>query len=365
MPISRIEASALTGSFLAVTWAGGGNVNPFVHLAQELRSRGHRVGALGSAPLSDRLAGAGLEVIGTASGWLPDADETGAAIEAFDPDVVIVDYMLPGCLCAAERAAVPTVALVHTLYTALLADGVPSPMNMVASVDATNQERGRLGLGPIGSHAELLARADLVMVTAPRELDDPGPVPTNLVYVGALFEGPGPDADWRPPSGAGPLVAVSVGTAGEPATETDLLRRVIDALGRLPVRGLVTVPDYIDTGALPSRANVNLSGYVRHSAVLPYADLLVTHAGLGSVLAALAYGVPMVCLPLGREQPANARAVTRLGAGRTLPPEAPVADIAAAIAAQLQEPRPVRIEPTPRVAVDRVERLLGRSERGS
>jgi UDP:flavonoid glycosyltransferase YjiC (YdhE family) len=48
----------------------------------------------------------------------------------------------------------------------------------------------------------------------------------------------------------------------------------------------------------------------------------VTHAGLGTVLASLAHGVPLVCIPLGREQPDNAAAVMRLGAGRVVPPAA-------------------------------------------
>lgn len=350
----------MSGGCLAITWAGGGNVNPFLCLAQGLRARGHRLGALASGSLSGRLTAAEIEVVAVAAGWLPDADETGRAIEAFSPDVVIVDYMLTGALCGAERAGVPVVALVHTLYTALLVDGVPFPMAMAGPVEATNEQRHRLGLGPVGSHAELLDRAALVMVSAPRELDDPGPVPANLVYVGALFEGPGPDAGWTPPAGREPLVAVSMGTAGDGAAETDLLARVMDALGRLSVRAVVTAPEYIDAAALACPGKVAVSGYVRHSALLPHADLLVTHAGLGSVVAALAYGVPMVCMPLGRDQPANARAVGRLGAGRTLSSDAPAADIAAAIDVRLREPRPERIEPSPVTAVERVESLISR-----
>ena len=107
-----------------------------------------------------------------------------------------------------------------------------------------------------------------------------------------------------------------------------MLRRVVAALADLPVRGLVTLPDYVGRatlGAVPG--NVTLSGYVRHAAVLPHADLLVTHAGLGSVVAALAHGVPMVALPLDREQPDNADALVRAGAGVALAPDSPAGEI--------------------------------------
>ena len=61
--------------------------------------------------------------------------------------------------------------------------------------------------------------------------------------------------------------------------------------------------------------NATRTGYVRHGAVLPHADLVIDHAGLGTVLAALAHGLPQLCVPLGRDQPANAAAVSRTGAG--------------------------------------------------
>jgi UDP:flavonoid glycosyltransferase YjiC (YdhE family) len=86
--------------------------------------------------------------------------------------------------------------------------------------------------------------------------------------------------------------------------------------------------------------------------VLPHADLLVTHAGLGSVVAALAHGVPMVALPLDREQPENARALVRMGAGVALAPDTPADEIRAAAAEQLRRstsPR-VTVDPGPAVA---------------
>ena len=59
--------------------------------------------------------------------------------------------------------------------------------------------------------------------------------------------------------------------------------------------------------------------FVPHGEVLPHASLVVTHAGMGTVMSALSHGVPLLCLPLGRDQFFNAAMVERLGAGRALP----------------------------------------------
>jgi UDP:flavonoid glycosyltransferase YjiC (YdhE family) len=345
----------VAGSYLFAMWAGGGNVNPFLGLAGHLLDRGHRVGALATATLHDRLAEAGIDIVGAPDGWLAGADDLLTAARDYSPDVLVVDYMLTAALCGAERSGRPTVALVHTLYRELLLDGSPNPIGMAGSVAEVNEVRVAIGLAPIASHAELLDAADLVLVTAPRALDAPGEVPPNVVYAGALFEGPGTDDGWQPPRGE-PLVLVSMGTAGDP-TESDLMQRILDALSPLPVQGFVTVPDYIERSHLEPPANVTLTDYVRHAAVMPHADLLVTHAGLGSVVVALAYGVPMVCIPLGREQPDNARAVVRVGAGCALNPNAKAEEIRTAISEQLRRPNRVRMEPDARPAVARLEAL--------
>ena len=68
-----------------------------------------------------------------------------------------------------------------------------------------------------------------------------------------------------------------------------------------------------------------------HGEVLPHASLVVTHAGLGTVMSALSHGVPLLCLPLGRDQFFNAAMVERLGAGRVLPAMPTGATLAAAV----------------------------------
>jgi UDP:flavonoid glycosyltransferase YjiC (YdhE family) len=49
--------------------------------------------------------------------------------------------------------------------------------------------------------------------------------------------------------------------------------------------------------------------------VLPHAALVMTHAGWQTINAALSDGVPLVCVPDGRDQPDNAARVLACGAG--------------------------------------------------
>jgi calicheamicin 3'-O-methyl-rhamnosyltransferase len=48
---------------------------------------------------------------------------------------------------------------------------------------------------------------------------------------------------------------------------------------------------------------------------------VASHAGSGTVLGALALGIPQLCLPQAADQFLNAAAVARAGAGLVIPPE--------------------------------------------
>ncbi len=310
---------------LFVLWDGGGNVNPVLALAPRLTARGIEVAAYGPPSLTGRFGAAGLAYVARDA---PDAWDLGAmardvrdVCERLDVALAVVDYMLPGALVGAELAGRRRVALVHTLYGALLAEGAPNPMGMAASVEAVNGQRAEHGLAPVKRLGDLLDACETVLVTCPAVLDArEDEWAPNVRHVGPILEDAGPDAGWQPPEGDGPLVVASMGTT--PMGEGPVLARLLDALADEPVRVLVMLGDHLDRGRLRLPGNATESGYVRHAAVLPHAALSVNHAGLGTVLAALAHGVPQVCVPLGREQPANARAVVRVGAGRVVASDA-------------------------------------------
>lgn len=64
--------------------------------------------------------------------------------------------------------------------------------------------------------------------------------------------------------------------------------------------------------------NVRLEPMVPQIKLLPKSDLLITHGGLGSIKEALHFGVPMLVLPLGYDQPQNAARVMHFGLGSAL-----------------------------------------------
>lgn len=67
-----------------------------------------------------------------------------------------------------------------------------------------------------------------------------------------------------------------------------------------------------------------------HSEVLREAALVVTHGGHGTTIKTLAAGVPLLCLPQGRDQYDVAARVVHAGAGLRLDQSAPREAIAAA-----------------------------------
>jgi UDP:flavonoid glycosyltransferase YjiC (YdhE family) len=71
---------------------------------------------------------------------------------------------------------------------------------------------------------------------------------------------------------------------------------------------------------------------------MPHAAAVVSHCGHGTVMKALAAGVPLVCLPMGRDQFEVAARVVALGAGVRLRPGASSAAIARAVRTVLEDP---------------------------
>src|SRR6185437_15787650 len=79
--------------------------------------------------------------------------------------------------------------------------------------------------------------------------------------------------------------------------------------------------------------------YIPQSLLLPYCDLVVCHGGWNTVLAALSVGLPLVLLPLGADQPHNARRCAALRVGCVVGEEERTPEaIRAAVRAVLADP---------------------------
>jgi MGT family glycosyltransferase len=245
------------------------------------------------------------------------ADELVAQLAREPADAVVTDYMLAGVLARSGEFGAPAVVLAPGLYQSVL----PLRDAMLAFGE---QLRAQAGLPPLDRAAMLWEGKDLVLVTTLRELDGVQADPAaNIRYVGPVLDrsaAPG----WRSPWAAGdtrPLIVASFSTMPGQTTPA-LLQHVLDALESLPVRVLLTTGP-VAPDALRAPANAAVVAFAPHPAVLPQASLLISHGGHGGVAAALAHGVPLLCIPgPGADQPVIAARVEALGAGKMISADA-------------------------------------------
>ena len=115
-----------------------------------------------------------------------------------------------------------------------------------------------------------------------------------------------------------PFVYATLGTIY--GTTRKLLRAFIQALeiGKLP--GLVTVGRNNDPSAYPHSVEVEVEQFVDQRTVLPRSSAVLCHGGFGTLMGALAEGVPSVVVPLGADQINNAEHVRRLRVGIVVEP---------------------------------------------
>jgi MGT family glycosyltransferase len=283
------------------------------------------------------------------------ADEVVELAGQFEPDVVLVGWAALGGTIGALATGAPVAVLVPNAYTRpsaplpQLGMGWDLPRGRLgqwrdaalAAVVRRAQRPGlvpvnaaltRHGLEPTDDMFSLVDRCDRVLVLTSPSFDLPFPdLPDNVRYVGPQLEDPAvalAGADWRVPGDA-PLVLVSLSSVYQ--DQADALDRVTRALGRLPVRGLVTTGGGFDPADLEAPPNVRVLRWAPHSEVLKEAAAVVTHCGHGTAIKTLAAGVPTVCMPQGRDQKDVALRVQRLGAGVTVRKRESVAGIARAV----------------------------------
>jgi MGT family glycosyltransferase len=329
--------------------------------ARLLVERGHTVDVLAPRLLRERAANVG-------AGWLaaPPAAELdparGRALEdqpdfvrevqvgpvvagavlgigrARAYDVLVVDHFLSSTLAAARATGLPTVAFAHTAYRFHGAAGSGGQTLARARLAATCASLGVEAPVPTGESiaVESMRDADLVLVPMTREFDPRPVLPANVVHSGPLFEEAESALSWDDPwlrAQEGPIIVVSL--SSQYVHQEEALQRILDALSSLAVRVVVTTGFELAPDELELPASALVRAYVPHRALLPHAALVVTHGGMGTIMAAFACGIPLVCLPLGRDQPGNASRVAALGAGVALRQDADERAIARAVSGAL------------------------------
>jgi MGT family glycosyltransferase len=377
-------------TYLCALIDGGGTVAPELGIARRLIERGHRVTVLAEHTLGEQVRQTGAEFVPWTESWgqfedwqlrtpsrllrgMADqmflgpaptqAEDTLAAISRVRPDLVLTSFPALGAMIAAESAGVAFDVMLPNVY-ALPAEGMPpfgvgfSPargplgrqrdrvMRVMSatlfdrySLAQINRFREEFGLHPLAHSWDQLHEARRELVLTSPAFDFPAKVPDNVRYVGPILDDPSwAQRDrWMPPAGRAPLVLVALSSTFQNQAES--LKRIAAALATLPVRGVLTTGPAIAPEAIRAPKNVVVVAAAPHREILAETSVVVTHGGHGTVLKALAAGVPLVVLPHGRDQADNAVRVTTRGAGMRLSRRASPARIARAVTDVANLPR--------------------------
>ena len=112
----------------------------------------------------------------------------------------------------------------------------------------------------------------------------------------------------------GALIYLSLGSLG--SADVVLMQRLVDLLATTEHRIIVSKGPLADQITLHD--NQIGEGFMPQPAILPQADLVITHGGNNTVTEAFHHGKPMIVLPLFWDQVDNAQRVEETGFGRRL-----------------------------------------------
>ena len=299
------------------------------------------------------------QFVGPADRYKIDVD---AAIDAARPDLVVCSQFAFGAMVAAEAAGIPFDVLMPNIYLIPARGMTPmgaglrpakGPLGRVRDravltvlqrawdkgLDRLNDLRAQSGLGPLRHFMDQAHRARRHLVMTSAAFDFPGALPANARYVGPVLDDPSwcdqpelvADGPRRTPARPRGAVVHVPGPRDDPAADRGRPRRAART-GRGD-----DGPRHRAGG--DRRARQRRRRPLRSPPrLMPEAALVVTHGGHGTVVKALAAGVPLVVLPHGRDQADNAVRVTERGAGLKLARTAQPSAIAAAVRSAIADP---------------------------
>jgi UDP:flavonoid glycosyltransferase YjiC (YdhE family) len=329
---------------LFTTSGGRGNFNPLVPLAEALRDRGHHVafatpahfgGVVEATSFEALPAGLDLsfrEYKAQVGPLPPGANEVAEVfvkglagpmladllriVPAWRPDLLIHEGVEFAAPAAGELLGLPHVAhnlvlfgyspelwdhLVRREYAAFRqAAGLPPDPQYRAYFRYLYLHHVPERVTPLP--ASIAARSHLIRPAFPAS--GSGGLPAWSDRLAAL------------PVGL-PTVYVTLGTVYNQTP--GLLETVLAALGQGEYNLIVTVGDERDPDEVgPQGPTVHIERYVPHAAILPRCDAVVCHGGTGTLLGALAHGLPMLILPVAGDHFPSARRLAALGVAHVL-----------------------------------------------
>src|SRR5437588_8574112 len=326
---------------LIIAIAGaGGDLPPLMAVAGGLKQRGHEVRFLGDRPVADAVAALGAECtllssdlsLGAILGQFARSSQ-GLTVqqqgERFRDELADWSLRVAEVATGLMQNSRPDLILTSLfgIGAAALAAG-PTPLVMVNSTFYVGPNPPRPRAADFSARALPLfdylvpmeERAGLVLHATDQVFDFGNDrLPPTHRYVGPLI--------WEPDSAAAPdYLQTSSDTwilatiSSQIQDDVPLARAVLDAVSSRSVRLLMTTGgSHAKAEFDPIPENARVEDYVSHRAALQRSHVLLSHAGHGSVMKALWYGVPMVLIPWGRDQPGVAARAERLGVARVVP----------------------------------------------
>jgi UDP:flavonoid glycosyltransferase YjiC (YdhE family) len=361
-----------------------GHVLPLVPLAAALRDAGHDVVVATAADAVPPARAAHLQVRDVAPGFdlrrvfVPTAlRHPVLAVRSAhgDPGTVLVGYLFAP---VADRMADRLVALadewrpdlvVHeplAVAGSLVAarSGVPVVLVDMALFDARQlRDSAASRIGPVMRRhgVDRLPAVAEVLVTAPPSVTRASRG-RPMRHVPVAGDRPAPAELTRP--GPRPRVIVTRSTVADPRPDP-LMRRVVAAAADADIDVVLVRPDRRAT-RMELPPNVRTVDWLPFATVFPAASGVVHHGGAGTLLTALAAGVPQLVVPGAGDRTVHARLVAARGAGLAVPAkeittahlERLVSDPGLALAAR-EVATEVAAMPGPRELVEPLTALVG------
>jgi UDP:flavonoid glycosyltransferase YjiC (YdhE family) len=264
-------------------------------------------------------------------------DDLPLVLSRWPADIIVHEDTALGAAVAAEQLGIP-----HARFM-VLAAGPGHPL-YARNEDTVAKLREYAGLGPDSAEATL--HRHLLLYPFPRSLLAPGTAaPATLRAVRpSLPELTGKEElpSWLEELGTGkrPVVYATLGTIFNQPGNDPVFADLLAALAAENVDGVMTIGRDRQVAEFgPVAKHVRLAQYIPLAALMPHLDLVVSHGGSGTLIAALAHGLPQVVVPIWADQPENAQRVADLGAGIMIGgSERSVDSIRAAIRATLSDP---------------------------
>ncbi|WP_051177809.1 glycosyltransferase [Nocardia concava] len=347
-------------SYLVALTGSGGTVPPELGVVRRLVRRGHRVTVLAEESLTGAVAATGARLRPRAGAGY--ARDTADEIDAERPDLVLASYFAFGAMVAAQACEVPFSVLIPGVYPLPVEGGPPpgtgfgrahGPLGRLRDrvvgslvqrrwdeelLPRLNALRADFGLERLAHYQDQAQLAHRQLVLSSAAFDFPGQCPDGVRWVGPILDEPDwvEDGTWTQTDGGEPLILVTLSTTDR--GQTDCLQRIADALGLLPVRGVLTTGPAIEPEAIHAPPNVTVLRAAPHRELMRHASLVVTHGGHGTLMKAFAADLPVVVLPHGRDTADNAARVRAHRAGIVLPRSASPQRIARAVRHALRTP---------------------------